>query len=106
MGLFTHDSVIVDAGTRLLLIVALTSPAQISQVIFSGSLRGAGDTKFVAYSSLVSIGIIRPLITYILCFPLGLGLIGAWFSLFVDQYLRLLFTGLRFSKGKWTKIKI
>lgn len=106
MGLFTHDSVIVDAGTRLLLIVALTSPAQISQVIFSGSLRGAGDTKFVAYSSLISIGIIRPIITYILCFPLGLGLIGAWFSLFVDQYLRLLFTGLRFSKGKWTKIKI
>ncbi len=106
MGLFTHDSVIIEAGTKLLLIVALTSPAQISQVIFSGSLRGAGDTKFVAYSSLISIGIIRPIITYILCFPLGLGLIGAWFSLFVDQYLRLLFTGLRFSKGKWTKIKI
>jgi len=106
MGMFTDVKEIIDIGERILLIVAFTAPGQISNVVFSGSLRGAGDTKFVAYSSLVSISIVRPVITYILCFPMGLGLIGAWIGLFVDQYVRLAFSSYRFRKGKWQKIKL
>ncbi len=106
MGLFTKDQEIINMGIKLLYIVAAASPAQVSQLVFSGSLRGAGDTKFVAYSSLISMGLIRPVITYILCFPLGLGLIGAWISLLLDQYMRLSFSAYRFSRGKWLQIKI
>ncbi len=106
MELFTDDPAIIDLGVKLLLIVAFTSPGQISQLVYSGCLRGAGDTKFVAYSSLVSIAILRPIFTYVLCYPLGLGLIGAWFSLLADQYIRLSFAAFRFSRGKWSRIKI
>ncbi len=106
MGLFTDEAEIINLGAKLLLVMAFTSPAQISQLVFSGSLRGAGDTKYVAYTSLISIGLVRPIITYILCYPLGFGLIGAWFSLLVDQYMRMAFAAYRFSKGKWMKIKI
>ena len=49
-------------GVVIMYLIALTSPAQISQVIFSGCLRGAGDTVFVAVSSLVSIALVRPLL--------------------------------------------
>ncbi|MEG1743775.1 MAG: MATE family efflux transporter, partial [Clostridia bacterium] len=97
---------ILIQGTMIMYIIAATSPAQISQVIFNGCLRGAGDTFFVAASSLLSIAIVRPLITYVLCYPLGLGLIGAWLSLIVDQYLRLVLSGYRFEGGKWGKIII
>lgn len=106
VSLFTNESEIINLGSKLLLITAFASPAQISQLIFSGSLRGAGDTKYVAYTSLIAIGIIRPIITYILCYPLGLGLIGAWLSLLFDQYLRLAFASTRFIKGKWKNIDL
>ena len=89
-----------------MLIVAAVSPLQISQVIISGSLRGAGDTKFVARTSFISILVIRPIITYILCYPLGLGLFGAWIALLLDQGLRLILNIIRFSEGNWIKIKL
>lgn len=106
MGLFTDIEEIIDIGQKILLIVAFTAPGQISNVVFSGSLRGAGDTRFVAYSSLVSIAIVRPLISYVLIFPLNLGLIGAWLGLFIDQHVRLAFSSYRFKTEKWQKIKL
>lgn len=106
MMMFTREEEIILIGIQLLYITAAVSPAQVTQLIFSGSLRGAGDTKYVAYTSLISIGLVRPLTTYILCYPLGLGLIGGWISLLIDQYMRTVFATVRFSKGKWTKIKI
>lgn len=106
MKIFTREAGIVALGAQLLLIVAFASPGQITQLVFSGTLRGAGDTKYVAYMSLISICLIRPVLTYVLCWPLELGLIGAWFSLIVDQYTRLLLTAVRFSKGKWKKIEV
>lgn len=106
MGLFSSEEHIVELGIKILVIVAFTSPAQISQVIFAGCLRGSGDTKYVAITSLVSIAILRPLITYLLCYTAGMGLIGAWISLLVDQYVRLAFSAFRFTRGKWTKIEL
>ncbi len=106
MSMFTKDPAIIAMGIRILRLVAIASPAQIVQLIYTGCLRGSGDTKYVAFASLISIMIIRPVSTYILCYPLGLGLIGAWYSLVIDMYIRLLFAGTRFYKGKWKQIKL
>ena len=86
--------------------MAFISPAQISQVIFSGCVRGAGDTRYAAMVSLITIAIERPLLTYLLCYVLGIGVIGAWFAMLMDQYLRLALMAARFSGGKWAKIKV
>lgn len=106
MELFTKDEEIVTTGIKLLYLVALSSPFQISNVIYTGCLRGAGDTRYVAISSFISIGVLRPLFTYIFSYTLGLGLIGAWLSLFVDQVTRYTFSLIRFNRGKWKEIKI
>ncbi len=97
---------IIYAGTLIMYLMAIVTPAQISQVIYNGVLRGAGDTKYVAITSAVTIAFVRPVLTYIMCFPLGWGLYGAWISLVVDQYLRLLFSVKRFANGRWSKIEI
>ncbi|MFZ2538054.1 MAG: MATE family efflux transporter [Oscillospiraceae bacterium] len=106
VSLFSKDEQILALGAIIMIIIAFCTHAQTSQVVVSGCLRGAGDTKFVALTSLLSIGLLRPILTYILCFPVGLGLVGAWVALFVDQMLRLLLSFKRFSGGKWTKIDI
>lgn len=106
VSLFTNDAAVIAAGSSIMLIIAVTSPIQMSNVVISGSLRGAGDTKFVAYTSFVSIGIVRPGATWLFCYPMGLGLIGAWFAFGTDQSLRFIINYARFLKGGWTKIKI
>ena len=79
---------------------------QIAHVIYSGCLRGGGDTVYVAFISLISVAIIRPLSGYLLAYPCGLGLFGAWLGIAIDQALRFLFSWLRFRGGRWMKNKL
>ncbi len=104
--LFTDEAEIITMGAQIMYIIAVTSLVQTSQVVISGCLRGAGDTRFVAVSSLISVGAIRPGLSWLLCYPLGLGLIGAWLGLFADQLLRLGLNSARFRSGKWTAIRL
>lgn len=97
---------ILRTGILLLQLLAVITPAQISQVLYSGCIRGAGDTRYAAIVSLICIAVVRPLLTYVLCYPLALGVVGAWAAMIVDQYLRLGFMAHRFSGGKWAKIKV
>ena len=105
-GLFSDDPVVLDYGVMIMAVLAVAVFLQISQVIFSGCLRGAGDTKFTAFVSLVSVAMIRPGASWLLCYPLGLGLLGAWLGLTFDQLSRFLLTFFRFKSGKWTHYDI
>jgi Na+-driven multidrug efflux pump len=89
-----------------MLILAIIVLFQIAQVITIGSLRGAGDVKFVAFISLVSVAIVRPVLTYLFAYPLGLGLVGAWLSVLLDQSLRYVIGKKRFAKAEWTRIEV
>jgi len=106
LRLFTQEAHIIQAGIPLIWITGIVTFAQTSQVVFSGCLRGAGDTKFVAMVSFISILFLRPILSYVLCYPLGLGLMGAWIGIIIDQYVRLSCTMWRFGTGKWTKIAV
>jgi putative MATE family efflux protein len=106
VSIFNDDPVIIALGANVMILAALGTHAQTSQVVLSGCLRGAGDTNFVAITSLISVAMIRPLLTWFLCYPIGFGLYGAWVALIVDQIFRLTFSMKRFSSGKWAKITL
>lgn len=97
---------ILKLGVRILMILAIITPAQISQVILSGCLRGSGDTKYTAMVSLICIALVRPVFTYFFCYVVDFAVIGAWIAMAIDQFLRLILMFTRFSSGKWTKIKL
>ncbi len=106
MGLFSSEAAVIAAGEIPLIFLSVTVLFQIVQVIIIGSLRGAGDVKFVALLMLISVTIVRPVLTWILCYPLNLGLPGAWMSVLLDQFTRYLVSYLRFRKAAWTRIKV
>lgn len=106
LGLFTNDPVIIQTGGNIVFIIVLTVVFQITQVITFGCLRSAGDVKFTAMISLISVTAVRPVLTYLLAFPLGLGLIGAWLSLFLDQLIRYFASRMRYRKGNWVNLKV
>lgn len=104
--IFSQEAQILDYGASIMRILSITLIFQIEQVTLFGSLRGAGDTKFTALVSLISVTCIRPGISWLLCYPLGIGLIGAWLGTFCDQVLRFLLTFIRFRKGNWINIRL
>jgi len=106
MGMFTENDFIIQEGRKILFIVAINQPIQASQLILSGALRGAGDTKTVALSTLVGILIVRPITSIIAVKVLHLSLVGAWAAVIIDQLLRSVITYARFGSGKWEKIRV
>ena len=104
--LFTDDAALMEYSRVLIPMIVIIVTCQIPQVILFGGLRGSGDTKFTAVVSLVSVAVVRPTIGWLLCYPMGLGLIGSWIGLAIDQTLRLTLTWMRFQGGKWTNNKV
>lgn len=85
-------------GAQILIFVAICSIPQTQSLIASGILRGLGHTRYVATYSLWSIAIIRPIVTWLLCFACGLGLYGAWCALLLDQSMRMSFAMFKVKK--------
>lgn len=104
VSLFTDDAAVIAESAVLMNIIACTTHFQTSQLIISGCLRGAGDNRYVAVTSFISLAIVRPGLTWLLGFPLGLGLVGTWTAQLIDQILRLTVNFIRFRGNKWTKI--
>lgn len=103
---FSDDPEFIYLGGVITKILAVMVFLQIRQVVTSGCLKGAGDTKFVAMVAFICVTIVRPLGAWIFCYPLGMGVIGAWTGTLVDQCLRCLLNSMRFNTGKWSKIEI
>lgn len=104
VSLFSNEQEIIILGSSIMILAAFSTHAQTSQMVMSGCLRGAGDTAYVAITSFISIALIRPFLTWLLCYPVGLGLYGAWAALGLDQIFRLVVNFRRFSSGKWSMI--
>ena len=111
--LFTDDAaVIADAAIAFTIIVIGMIP-QNGRIVYSGCLRGAGDTKYVAIISLISVTIVRPLATYFFCYPMDtiapmlmFTVTGPWFSFFIDSLLRSVLLKKRIDKGYWLNIRL
>lgn len=104
--LFSKDETVLAYGVQIVFLMCFILFFQIEQVIYGGVLRSAGDTKYTALVSLVSITIVRVSISWLLCYPLGLGLGGAWAGILCQQALSWYLFRRRFLKGNWTKIDI
>lgn len=95
-----------DMASTIMIIAAFTTFPQNIQWVITGILRGSGDTRFTAISSLVSVAIIRPIISYLLCYHTSMGVMGAWIGMMIDQSMRFGANVWRFSKRKWLTIKV
>ena len=101
IGLYNSDPMIVATGSALLSMVALIQPFQASQFIYAGALRGAGDTKFTAAVTMLTVMILRPGLAILFINRFGLGLNGAWYALVVDQVVRTALVFYRYHSAKW-----
>ena len=106
MRLFFEEEHIVTIGVGIMRVIIFVVVFQISQVVYMGCLRGAGDTLYTAVASTISVTFIRTAGSYLGGYVFGFGIVGIWLGVLADQVSRFLFASTRFKKGEWTKIKI
>lgn len=104
--MFFEEESIVAIGVQIMHLMIFIVMLQISQVIYMGSLRGAGDTLYTAIVSTISVTLVRTLASYFFGYVLGWGLPGIWMGIVGDQLARFIMASIRFKQGKWTQIKI
>ncbi len=106
VALFSNDPEVIANASVVLKMIAVIQPFQSSQLILAGALRGAGDTKWPLYSTIVGIWGIRIVLAYLFVMGLEWGLIGAWLGICIDQVIRYLIVYWRFKTGKWKYIQL
>lgn len=104
--IFFDDPKIIEMGSEISFFIIFIVLFQITQVIFGGCLRAAGDVKFTLIASLISITFVRSISTLIFVHVFHFGLSGIWMGVLADQICRYVTLRWRFKQGKWVDRKI
>jgi len=117
-GLFcpdAHQRPVIVAGVPVLRLVAFAMPPLACIIIFTGVMRGAGDTRVPMLLTWIGFLVIRIPLAYFLMYDaiphtsvrgLGLGLYGAWLAMFADLTIRGILFLLRFLTGGWKRVRV
>jgi len=103
---YSTNPEIIQNTMIALTIVAFVQPFQSHQLITSGALRGAGDTKSVLLITYLGIFLIRIPITYLFLDVLNFGLAGAWIVMTIDLAIRSSLAFYIFRRGKWKYLQV
>jgi MATE family multidrug resistance protein len=104
--MFIDDPLVIVQGVPILQIAAIIQPVMAASFVFSGGLRGAGDTRVTLAITIFSVWGLRVIITYLLGQLFELELVGAWIAIAIDFSFRGLMFWWRFRSGKWQSIRV
>ena len=105
-GLYFREPHILDMGVLISRYTMVIVLLQISQIIYTGCLRAAGDVKYTLVAALISVAGIRSLSTLLFVNVFHLGLDGVWLGILCDQAARFTLMSRRFRQGNWVNLKI
>jgi Na+-driven multidrug efflux pump len=107
LGLFgMHDQVVLDIGTQLLRVLALSGLFITVALTYTGGLQGTGDTKSPLYISIVSQIVIPLSICLIVSRLAPLEPLHIWLAILAGHFTRSTLSVWRFRQGKWRDIKV
>ena len=101
LRLFTDDAAIVALGRKVLLVCIFLEMGRTANLVIINSMRAAGDVKFPTYLGMASLWGVSVVIGYILGIGFGLGLVGIWIAMALDEILRGVVVLIRWIHGGW-----
>lgn len=104
LSIFTTNQEIIQLGSVLLIMTVILEPGRAFNLIVINCLRAAGDVKFPVYIGILSMWGVSVTISYTAGIWLGLGLIGIWIALILDEWLRGLLMLHRWKTRKWERM--
>ncbi len=101
MDLFIDDPAVIKLGAQMLRIEAFAEPMLAIGTVAGGVFRGAGDTRWPFYISIVGMWVIRVTMAVILIKVFHWGLAAVWVAMAFDWLARAGISMVRFVRGKW-----
>jgi len=106
MSILTNDQQVITLGAKYLMLMGFAQiPLEMGGVI-NGVLRGAGDTKWVMYIQAIGMWLLRIPLSYILGIQLGFGIMGVWWAMTIDLFVRFILVVWRYRLGKWKTMQV
>jgi putative MATE family efflux protein len=103
---FPNPQPILDQAIWPLILYGMTTPLLAPSMVFSGAIRGAGETRKPLILMLVSRYIIRLPVAYFFGVTLGWGNLGIWIGMSSDYILRSFVLWMISRGDAWLKVKI
>jgi len=101
MKLFSNDPEVIAFGITFCKIAAFIQIPLALSMVLAGSLRGAGQTRWVMYSSLVGGWVFRIPFAYLMSAVLHLDIFYIWLAMPIDWVVRALLLFLKYSDARW-----
>ena len=107
MAFWSSDDKVIEAGVKILICAAIYQVFHAARTIYSGSLRGAGDTVWLAIISAVGAVLILGLGGWLIAkfFP-SFGALGPWSAATVSIIAVGLANRWRFKSNRWMQIDL
>ena len=105
-ALMHSDPAVAAAGVPAFRLMSGFQVPNAILIVYVNALRGAGDTRFPLYCSLIGNVIVRVSVGYFCGVYLQLGLLGAWMGMGADNILRSSLVSWRYLAGKWTQTRV
>ena len=104
--LYTDDDAVIGLAVPNVRIFSLALVPMNIYFVVVGALRGAGDTKWPLYISIICMWFIRVSLGYTFAIRLGFGLKGAWVAMAIDYFVRAAIVSARFRSGGWKATRV
>lgn len=102
-----EDAIIADYRFKTLFIVfSLVQIPKAMNTVIVGSLRGAGDIRWIMWINIVGVLVLEIGLNWIGSFILYFGLLGIWSVQGLDEILKSCVNAFRFRRGKWKQIRV
>jgi len=107
MEMWSTDSKVIDIGVKILVCAAIFQVFDAATIIYNGSLRGAGDTVWMAAMSAIGAIVILGGVGWIILYYFEeLGPIGPWIAATINIIAVGIANRWRFKSGKWKEINL
>lgn len=103
---FTDDEAVITLGTTFLKIVALLQVPLALTMVLAGSLRGAGDTRFIMWATMAGMWGIRVPIAFVAALWLKMDLWYVWSAMIADWTVRMALLLWRYRSERWQDIRV
>lgn len=106
IAFFNDDPEVVRFGRQALIVAAFFQVFDACGLVFTGALRGAGDTRWTMFAAFIGAWVCFLPLSYFLAMSLGMGFLGAWLGATVYICGLGLACFHRFRQGAWKKMVI
>ncbi|NOY50819.1 MAG: MATE family efflux transporter [Chlorobi bacterium] len=99
IGVFTNDHEVIEIGVQYIYVVSGFYVIFTTMFVFTGVLRGAGDTLVPMFITILALWVVRIPASYYL--SVKFGYMGIWWGIPIAWFIGALFSFLYYKTGRW-----